>query len=1225
MNHVEKIKSELAKKVLVLDGAMGTMIQRHKLKEEDYRGIRFKDFDYEVKGNNDLLSLTNPKLIENIHKEYLEAGADLIETNTFNANKISLADYHMESIAYEINFESAKIAKRAVVAFTEQNPEKAKFVVGSMGPTNRTTSMSPDVNDPGFRAVTFDDMKEAYYEQADGLLDGGADVFMVETIFDTLNAKAALFAIEELFENKGIKLPVMVSGTITDASGRTLSGQTLKAFFNSVSHIDLLSIGLNCALGAEQLRQYIEELSKISKFNVSAHPNAGLPNQFGEYDESAEEMGAILEGFMKEGFVNIIGGCCGTNPTHIKRIAEIAEKYPPRKLPKIEILTRLSGLEHLTFAKESNFVNVGERTNVAGSRKFLRLIKEEKFDEALSVARNQVENGAQVIDICMDEAMLDSEASMVKFLNLVASEPDISKLPIMIDSSKWSVIEAGLKCVQGKSVVNSISLKEGEEAFISYAKLIRMYGAATVVMLFDEKGQADTYERKIEIAEKSYKILTEKVGFAPEDIIFDPNVLAVATGIEEHNNYAVNFIKATKWIKENLPYAKVSGGVSNLSFSFRGNNTVREAMHSAFLYHAINAGMDMAIVNPSMLEIYDNIPKDLLLLVEDVVLNRRKDATERLIVFAEKIVATDKKEEKKDEWREKSVQERLSYALVKGITDFIEEDAEEARKHYDQSLKIVEQPLMDGMNIVGDLFGSGKMFLPQVVKSARVMKKAVAYLMPYIEEEKKLSGNTSAAGKILMATVKGDVHDIGKNIVGVVLACNNYDIIDLGVMVSAEKIIDAAIKENVDVIGLSGLITPSLEEMVHVAEEMKRRNVNIPLMVGGATTSKIHTAVKIAPAVEMPAIHVKDASRSVAVVSNLLSATLKQNFLKEVIEEYRAIREQNAAKKSGKTHIDLEQARKNKVNIDWDRSLISKPTSIGNTILTAYPLKEIAEYIDWTFFFHAWEINGKYPKIFDDPVKGEEAKKLYDDAQEMLKQIIDKKILTANAVFGIYPANAIGDDIEIYSDDKREKPVNVLHHLRNQQIKEEGEFNACLSDFIAPKNIGIDDYIGAFAVTCGIGVDEQVRKYEENNDDYSALMIKILADRLAEAFAELLHKKVRKEHWAYSPNENLGVTELIREKYRGIRPAAGYPACPDHTEKQITFDLLEAEKNTQIKLTESFMMNPGASVSGLYFAHPESKYFNVQKIGKDQVEDFAKRKNMTVNEVEKWLASNLNY
>jgi 5-methyltetrahydrofolate--homocysteine methyltransferase len=1225
MNHVERIKAELAKRVLVLDGAMGTMIQRHKLKEEDYRGIRFRDFDCDVKGNNDLLSLTNPKLIENIHTEYLEAGADLIETNTFNANKISLADYHMEGLVYEINLESAKIAKRAVTAFMEQNPEKQKFVVGSMGPTNRTTSMSPDVNDPGFRAVNFDDMKEAYYEQAEGLLDGGADALLVETIFDTLNAKAALYAIEELFENKGVILPVMVSGTITDASGRTLSGQTLEAFFNSLSHVDLLSVGLNCALGAEQLRQYIEELSKISKFHVSAHPNAGLPNQFGEYDESAEEMGNIIEGYLKDGFVNIVGGCCGTNPTHIKRISEIAEKYSPRKLPQIEPLTRLSGLEPLSFFKESNFVNVGERTNVAGSKKFLRLIKEEKFDEALSVARNQVENGAQVIDVCMDEAMLDSEASMTKFLNLVASEPDISKLPIMIDSSKWSVIEAGLKCVQGKSVVNSISLKEGEEAFMRYAKLIRRYGAAAVVMLFDEKGQADTYERKIEIAEKSYRILTEKVGFAPEDIIFDPNVLAVATGIEEHNNYAVNFIKATKWIKENLPYAKISGGVSNLSFSFRGNNTVREAMHSAFLYHAINEGMDMGIVNPGMLEVYDDIPKDLLQLVEDVVLNRRKDATERLIIFAENVVAKDKVEEKKDAWREKSVQDRLSYALVKGITDFIDEDAEEARKHYNQSLEIIEQPLMDGMNIVGDLFGSGKMFLPQVVKSARVMKKAVAYLLPYIEEEKRLSGNTSAAGKILMATVKGDVHDIGKNIVGVVLACNNYEIIDLGVMVPAEKIIDTAIKENVDIIGLSGLITPSLEEMVHVAEEMHRRNVNIPLMIGGATTSKIHTAVKIAPVLKVPVIQVKDASKSVGVVRSLLSDTLKQDFLKGINEEYRELREQNLAKKSGKTHIDLDQARKNKVVIDWEQSLIPQPTKIGNTILTDYSLKEIAEYIDWTFFFHAWEINGKYPKIFDDPIKGEEAKKLYDDAQNMLKQIIDNKMVTANAVFGIYPANSIGDDIEVYTDKKRNKVVQVLHHLRNQQIKDEDESNACLSDFIAPKETGFNDYVGAFAVTCGIGIEEHVQRFEENNDDYSAIMLKILADRLAEAFAELLHKKVRKDYWAYSPNESLETNELIREKYRGIRPAAGYPACPDHTEKGIIFDLLEAEKDTQISLTESFMMNPGASVSGLYFAHPESKYFNVQKIGKDQVEDFAKRKNMTVKEVEKWLATNLNY
>jgi 5-methyltetrahydrofolate--homocysteine methyltransferase len=1224
MNHVERIKAELTKRILVLDGAMGTMIQRHKLKEEDYRGERFKDYDFEVKGNNDLLSLTNPKIIENIHTEYLEAGADLIETNTFNANKISMADYHMENLAYEINLESAKIAKKAVTDFMKQNPGKEKFVVGSMGPTNRTTSMSPDVNDPGFRAVNFDDMKEAYYEQAEGLIDGGVDVLIVETIFDTLNAKAALFAIEELFENKGIIFPVMISGTLADVSGRTLSGQTLEAFYNSVSHVDLLSVGLNCAFGAEQLRQHVEELSRISKFHVSAHPNAGLPNQFGEYDQSAQQMVDIVEGYLKDGFINIIGGCCGTNPTHIKRIAEIAEKYPPRKLPKIEPLTRLSGLEPLTVSKESNFVNVGERTNVSGSRKFLRLIKEEKFDEALSIARNQVGNGAQVIDVCMDEGMLDSEASMTKFLNLIASEPDISKLPIMIDSSKWSVIEAGLKCVQGKSIVNSISLKEGEEAFMSYAKLIRRYGAATVVMLFDEKGQADTYERKIEIAEKSYRILTEKVGFAPENIIFDPNVLAVATGIEEHNNYAVNFIKATKWIKENLPHAKISGGVSNLSFSFRGNNTVREAMHSAFLFHAINEGMDMGIVNPGMLEVYDDIPKDLLQLIEDVVLNRRKDATERLIVFAEKIVATDKKEEKKDEWREKPVQERLSYALVKGITDFIDEDVEEARKFFNQSLEIIEQPLMDGMNTVGDLFGSGKMFLPQVVKSARVMKKAVAYLLPFIEEEKRLSGKTSAAGKVLMATVKGDVHDIGKNIVGVVLACNNYEIIDLGVMVSAEKIIDTAIKENVDVIGLSGLITPSLEEMVHVAEEMKRRNVHIPLMVGGATTSKIHTAVKIAPELDVPPIHVKDASKSVGVVRNLLSATLKQDYLKELIEEYRVLRERNQAKQAGETHVNLDQARKNKMNINWEKSLIASPKAVGNNVLTDYSLKEIAEYIDWTFFFHAWEISGKYPKIFDDPVKGEEAKKLYDDAQDMLKQIINRKMLIANAVFGIYPATSIGDDIEVYEDESRENVAKVLYHLRNQQLKEE-ESNACLSDFIAPKETGIKDYIGAFAVTCGIGIEEHVEKFKANNDDYSAIMLKILADRLAEAFAELLHQKVRKDYWAYAPKENLDVTELIRENFIGIRPAAGYPACPDHTEKKTIFELLKAEKNIQVKLTESFMMKPGASVSGLYFAHPESKYFSVQKISKDQVENYAQRKNMSVEEVEKWLATNLNY
>lgn len=1225
MNQLEKIKSELKERIFVLDGAMGTMIQRHKLKEEDYRGDRFKNYSHDVKGNNDLLSLTQPQIIEGIHKAYLEAGADLIETNTFNANRISMADYHMEDLVYEINFESAKLAKRASDEFTFKNPDKPRFVIGILGPTNRTTSMSPDVNDPGFRAVSFDDMRKAYYEQAEGLLDGGVDILMVETIFDTLNAKAALFAIEDIFEKKGEKLPVMVSGTITDASGRTLSGQTLEAFYNSLSHIDLLSIGLNCAFGADQLRPHIEELSKISKYNVSAHPNAGLPNQFGEYDESAEEMGVIIEDYLKSGFVNIVGGCCGTTPAHIKKIAEIAKRYSPRKLPQIQTLTRLSGLEPLTFTKEINFINVGERTNVAGSIKFARLIKDEKFEDALSVAKDQVDGGAQIIDVCMDEAMLDSEESMKKFLNLIASEPDISRLPIMIDSSKWSVIETGLKCVQGKSVVNSISLKEGEADFIRYAKLIRKYGAATVVMLFDENGQADTLERKIEIAERSYKILNEKVKFPPEDIFFDPNVLAIATGIDEHNNYAVNYINAIKWIKENLPHAKISGGVSNLSFSFRGNNTVREAIHSVFLYHAIKAGMDMGIVNPGMLEVYDSIPKDLLKLVEDVVLNRRKDATERLVVFAEKVKQSDKKEERKDEWREKSVQERLSYALVKGITDFIDEDTEEARKQYNQPLTVIEEPLMNGMNIVGDLFGSGKMFLPQVVKSARVMKKAVAYLLPFIEEEKKDSGKSSSAGKVLMATVKGDVHDIGKNIVGVILACNNFEVIDLGVMVPAQKIIETAINEKVDIIGLSGLITPSLEEMVHVAEEMQRNNLKIPLLIGGATTSNIHTAVKVDVVYEAPVVHVKDASRSVGVVRNLLNETLKFEYIQHINHEYDIIREKISAKKSVNMYVTLEQARKNKILIDWEKSHISKPTFFGNKYLLDFSLLELSKYIDWTFFFFAWDLNGKYPAIFEDPIKGEEAKILYKDAQEMLKQIIDNKMLKANAAFGLYPANSIEDDIELYEDDTRKKVIGVFHHLRNQQVRVEGDSNACLSDFIAPKESGINDYIGAFAVTAGLGVEKHVSKYEKNNDDYKAIMIKILADRLAEAFAELLHQKVRKEYWAYAPNEDLETNDLIREKYRGIRPAAGYPACPDHTEKRIIFDVLDAENKAQIKLTESYMMYPGASVSGLYLAHPESKYFNVQKIGIDQIEDYAIRKNMTVSEAEKWLAPNLNY
>ncbi len=1221
----QNIYNEISKRVLVLDGAMGTMIQRYKLEEKDFRGERFADFPHDLKGNNDLLSLTQPQIIAEIHEEYLEAGSDIIETNTFSGNKFSMADYHMEDLVYEINQESARIAKEAAIKFTERDPSKPRFVAGALGPTNKTASLSPDVNNPGYRAVSFDDLYEAYKEQALGLIDGGSDILLIETIFDTLNAKAAMMAVKHALQERKVNLPVMVSGTITDASGRTLSGQTTEAFLNSVSHLDLFTVGLNCALGAEELRPYLEELSTKAPFYVSVYPNAGLPNQFGEYDESPEAMASHLKDFLEHNYANIIGGCCGTTPDHIREFVKVAEGAVPRPIPENDHHLKLSGLEPLMVYKGSNFINIGERTNVSGSLKFARLIREKKFEEALSVAKQQVENGAQVIDINMDDAMLDAEDVMVKFLNLVGSEPDIARVPIMIDSSKWSVLESGLKCLQGKAIVNSISLKEGEEEFREHACTIRDYGAAVIVMAFDEEGQAVSYERKIEICGRAYRILTEEINFPPEDIIFDPNILTVATGIDEHNNYAVDFIQATKWIKNNLPYAKVSGGISNLSFSFRGNNVVREAMHSAFLFHAIKAGMDMGIVNAGMLQVYDEIPKDLLALVEDVILNRRKDGTERLINYAEKVKDSGTKEIKKDEWRETSVDERLKHALVKGIVEYIEDDVEEASKNYPRSLSIIEGPLMDGMNVVGDLFGEGKMFLPQVVKSARVMKKAVAKLLPYIEKEQSAEGKIQSAGKIVMATVKGDVHDIGKNIVGVVLACNNFEVIDLGVMVPAEKILKAVQDVNADLLGLSGLITPSLEEMVHVAKELERQDFNIPLLIGGATTSEIHTAVKIAPNYNAPVVHVRDASKGVGVSANLISENAKQQYASEIKAKYSTLKEKHEAQKSSSTYIDYEQAKSNKLNIDWKATDIYTPSFTGNKFFFDYPLDEIREYIDWTFFFHAWKINGKYPKIFDDPVKGEEAKKLFDDANQMLDLIVEEKRLKAQGVIGFYPANSVGEDVEIYGDESGEKVLTTFRFLRNQQQKDKGIPNLSLADFIAPIDAGMKDYLGGFAVTAGIGLEKWTDKYEKDNDDYNSIMMKVLADRLAEAFAELMHKKVRNEYWGYASEEDINITQILKEEYQGIRPAPGYPACPEHSEKRVLFDLLEADSKAGINLTENFAMYPAASVSGYYFAHPIAQYFNVGKIGKDQVQDYADRKQQSKEQIEKWLNVNLNY
>ena len=1205
-------------RILVLDGAMGTMIQKHKLQEADFRGEQFRDHPRPLKGNNDLLSLTKPEVILNIHKEYLEAGADLITTNTFNANKVSMADYGMESQVYEMNFQSAKLAAKAISLFENTEKPENHFIVGTLGPTNRTASMSSDVNDPGARSVTFNQLTEAYAEQAGGLIDGGVHILLVETIFDVLNCKAALFAIDTIFQEKGVRLPVMVSGTITDASGRTLTGQTLEAFLISVSHFPLFSVGLNCALGAEQLRPYVEELSAKAGFWVSAHPNAGLPNQFGEYDQSAEFMASVAEDFMKEGWVNIIGGCCGTTSEHIRKIAGKAKQYKPRIKPEIKRFTRLSGLEVLTITPLTNFVNIGERTNVSGSIKFARLIKEEKYDEALAIARNQVEGGAQIIDICMDEAMLDSEKAMVKFVNLIMSEPDIAKLPLMIDSSRWSVIESALKCIQGKSVVNSISLKEGEEVFLDHARKIRKYGAAAVVMLFDEKGQADTFEKRIAVAERSYRLLCDKAGFPPEDIIFDPNVLAIATGIEEHNNYAVNFIKATEWIKQNLPYAKVSGGISNLSFSFRGIDKVREAMHSVFLYHAIKAGLDMGIVNPGMLQVYSEIQPALLLLTEDVVLNRRKDATERLVKFAEGLKNEGKKEEKADEWRSLPVLDRIRHSLKRGLDEFIGLDIEEARPLFSRSIEMIEGPLMGGMNEVGDLFGSGKMFLPQVVKSARVMKKAVAVLAPYIEKESE-GAEKKTAGKILMATVKGDVHDIGKNIVGVVLSCNNYQVIDLGVMAPADKIIDTAISEKADFIGLSGLITPSLEEMVHVASEMQRRKVGIPLLIGGATTSEIHAAVKIAPAYSNTVVHVKDASKAAGVLSSLLREN-RSEYADALREKYKKMLDDHNSRKAEKKLLTIDAARQNRLYTDWNSTRIHPPKKPGIHLIEKFDLKELAKYIDWTFFFFAWKLSGKYPAIFQDPVKGDEARKLFDDAQKYLLEIIDRKLLKANGVFGLFPAVSKGDDVKVLSEKDKSEIKAIFRFLRNQEQKEKGIPNLCLSDFIAPESTGLVDNIGAFVVTAALD-NEALKSYKD--DDYAMIMIRILSDRIAEAAAEYLHEKIRKKYWGYAGDEDLSIEDLLKIRYRGIRPAPGYPACPDHTEKRTIFDLLDAERLTGAGLTENFAMTPPAAVSSYIFSNPASAYFNVGKIGEDQLNDYASRKKMSVEEAARWLAPNL--
>ncbi|PMG29903.1 methionine synthase [Vibrio splendidus] len=1219
----QKIDALLKQRILLIDGGMGTMIQDYKLEEQDYRGERFADWHSDLKGNNDLLVLTQPKLIKDIHTEYLEAGADILETNTFNSTTIAMADYDMESLSEEINFTAAKLAREAADEWTAKTPEKPRFVAGVLGPTNRTCSISPDVNDPGYRNVSFDELVEAYSESTRALIKGGSDLILIETIFDTLNAKACSFAVESVFEEVGITLPVMISGTITDASGRTLSGQTTEAFYNALRHVKPISFGLNCALGPDELREYVGEMSRISESYVSAHPNAGLPNAFGEYDLSPEEMAEHVKEWAESGFLNLIGGCCGTTPEHIRQMAEAVEGVTPRQLPDLPVSCRLSGLEPLTIAKESLFVNVGERTNVTGSARFKRLIKEELYDEALSVAREQVENGAQIIDINMDEGMLDAEACMVKFLNLCASEPEISKVPVMVDSSKWEVIEAGLKCIQGKGIVNSISLKEGKDKFVEQAKLVRRYGAAVIVMAFDELGQADTRERKVEICTNAYNILVDEVGFPPEDIIFDPNIFAVATGIDEHNNYAVDFIEAVGDIKRDLPHAMISGGVSNVSFSFRGNNYVREAIHAVFLYHCFKNGMDMGIVNAGQLEIYDNVPEDLREAVEDVVLNRRDDSTERLLDIATAYLerAVGKVEDKSAlEWRTWPVEKRLEHSLVKGITDFIVEDTEEARVNASRPIEVIEGPLMDGMNVVGDLFGEGKMFLPQVVKSARVMKQAVAHLEPFINATKDVGATN---GKILLATVKGDVHDIGKNIVGVVLQCNNYEIIDLGVMVSCEKILKVAKEENVDIIGLSGLITPSLDEMVHVAKEMERQGFKLPLLIGGATTSKAHTAVKIEQNYSEPVVYVNNASRAVGVCTSLLSNELKPAFVEKLDIDYDRVRDQHNRKKPRTKPVTLERARANKVAIDWDAYTPPAPVKPGVHIFKDFDVATLRQYIDWTPFFMTWSLVGKYPAILNHEEVGDEAKRLFKDANDLLDRVERERLLEARGMCAMFPANSVGDDIEVYTDESRTEVLKVLHNLRQQTEKPKG-FNYCLSDYIAPKDSGKADWIGGFAVTGGIGERELADEYKAKGDDYNAIMIQAVADRLAEAFAEYLHKEVRKDIWGYSPDEDLSNDDLIREKYQGIRPAPGYPACPEHTEKGTLWELMDVEKAIDMSLTTSYAMWPGASVSGMYFSHPDSRYFAIAQIQQDQVDSYADRKGWDMLEAEKWLGPNIN-
>ena len=1246
MSHTPHLIEQLLKqRILILDGAMGTMIQRYKLTEEHYRGTllygeysgerrNFADHPVDVKGNNDLLLLTQPHIVRGIHAEYLDAGADIIETCTFNSTAASLDDYDMVDLAYELNLAGASLARGVCDEFEAKIPGKPRFVAGVLGPTTKTASISPDVNDPGFRNISFDQLVDGYSEAVRGLLDGGADIMMVETIFDTLNAKAALFAIEQYFGQHNVRVPIMISGTITDASGRTLSGQTTEAFWNSLAHARPLSIGLNCALGGDLMRPYLEELSRVAGVYVSAHPNAGLPNPLSEtgYDETPEYTAGVVKEFGASGFINIAGGCCGTTPAHIKAIADALRDIPPRNIPDIEPKCRLSGLEPFNIGDDSLFVNVGERANVTGSAKFKRLILEGNYSESLEVCKQQVESGAQVVDINMDEAMLDGKAAMVKFLNLVASEPDISKVPVMIDSSKWEIIEAGLKCVQGKSIVNSISLKEGEQNFIRYATLVRRYGAAAVVMAFDEQGQADTLQRKTEICRRSYDILVNKVGFPPEDIIFDPNIFAIATGIEEHNNYAVDFIDATAWIRRHLPYAKISGGVSNVSFSFRGNDAVREAIHTVFLYHAIKAGLTMGIVNAGQLGVYEEIPAELRDAVEDVVLNRHPDAGEKLVKIAESVRGGGKVQAEDLEWRKGTVQERLTHALVRGITTYIVEDTEEARLQAKMPVEVIEGPLMVGMNVVGDLFGAGKMFLPQVVKSARVMKQAVAYLVPYIEAEKLRSGDNKPKGRIVIATVKGDVHDIGKNIVTVVLQCNNFEVVNMGVMVPCQQILDTAREHKADIIGLSGLITPSLEEMAHVAKEMERQGFKIPLLIGGATTSRMHTAVKIEPNYPGGAtIYVNDASRAVGVCSNLLSDTLSDGYIAGIKGDYAKAREQHEGKKVKAVYVPLAEARARGLKTDWKSYSPPKPWLPGVHRFEAYPLELIAEYIDWTPFFQTWELAGRYPKILKNEVVGEEARKLFADAQTMLKKIITEKWLTANAVFGLFPANSVpvdggpGDDIEIYTDESRSKVAMTWHNLRQQNRKPADIPNYCLADLIAPRDSRVKDYIGAFAVTAGIGIDARVAEFEKQHDDYSAILLKALADRLAEAFAELLHARVRREFWGYAADEALNNDALIAEKYRGIRPAPGYPACPEHTEKGPLFELLQAPENAGITITESFAMLPTAAVSGFYFSHPQAKYFAVGKIDRDQVADYATRKGWTLEEAERWLAPVLGY